>query len=160
MAAPTAFPAAFVWTISDHLAANLTEDSGEDITVVRRPIRPTDPNFTIAVMSDEWTSEAYQIGSNHPLIAQYEMTVWALSKYAKEDEGAIAHAVLARNVRRMLAESTGLMQLLGASTDTYGTNTERVQRVRIGRQRFHANELNSKFLFLSVTSLTVETENI
>jgi len=152
---PTAYPAVLVWEIADFLNVNVAEFK----KVLRRPLRPTDPNPCAGVMASDWTPGGMAIGQRQPLIGTYKAQVQILYKHANEEEGLEYHSALTKQVRRMLYESTDIpLRLAGNTEDLFG-NRERFQRLRVESQRFMANEVKGQFLFFSVTDLSVETEN-
>lgn len=159
---PTAFPVAFQWSLADYISENLiVDDSGcKCQEVMRRPLRFTDPDYSVGVVNGTWDPQVHEIGQNAATTAKYSLEVWASVKGLNEEEASQRHAVLARNVRRLMAEDTALRTLWASHTDTHGTHTERYLMHHLRGQEFHANNVKAQFMFLSVATVEITTENI
>jgi hypothetical protein len=155
MAKPTGYPAVFVWELADFLETEIPSLKG----VVRRPLRPTDPNPSVGVVAATWKPGERVIGQQQPLINIYDLEVHLLYKHTNEEEGLEYHSSLTKTIRRMLYESTDIPVRLAANTEDLFGNKERFHRLKVIGQKFLANEVKGQFLFFSVTDLTIETEN-
>ncbi len=149
------FPTVLVDALSDELA--LTTGAGK---VLRRPLRPTDPDRSIGVVAIDWTPNAMVIGQHEPAVAVYVLSIQAFVKHADEEEGRDDHADLAQQIRSMLYRNVGLRVRLAGLSETADGLTERVQRWGIRQQRYAANEVDGEFLYLSTTEFWIETETV
>jgi hypothetical protein len=135
------------------------------ITVVRRPPRSKDPNFTIGVFpvnnfpnadSYEMTGNLYTHASTLEL---FQLQVMGFVKYDNEEDGVKAHSALSETIRSILAKDTALRTSLGGLTATYGGTTKRLKKYWIRGTRYLSNELNGTNLYLGVNDLMLEVEN-
>lgn len=156
VATVTSFPANFVWAISGAL------DRVEFVdTVVRRPIRPIDPNMTAAVYASVWQPQqgGYEIGQEEPTLTQYDFIIEYLVKYAgDESEGHNVHSVGSKHIRAMLYRDEQLGIQLRQLEEVYAGTREQVKRIKLRRQRFFTNRIRSEMVFLSAIDGFVETE--
>lgn len=151
-----AFPANFVWAISQALERVPFVDQ-----VVRRPIRPIDPNLTGAVYCHQWAPQenGYEIGQEEPVLTQYSFVVEYLVKYAGDEaEGHNVHSVGSKHIRAMLYRDEALGIQLRQLSEVYAGTREQVKRIKMRRQRFFSNRIRSDFIFLSAIDGFVETE--
>ena len=158
--APFEFPANVVWVLSAGLER--TPWPAGSLTVVRRGLRPVDPNFSIGVMSNDWTPTDHELmgsGSTEPSIARYDLRVMTLVKMAgNEAEAMSLSARLSKSVRSMLYRSEELRLQLHALSEIQMGVREQVQRFGIRSQRFVNNEIAGEFLFVSIIDCYVDTE--
>lgn len=151
-----AFPANFVWAISNALARAPYVD-----TVLRRPIRPVDPNLTAAVYCHNWAPQqgGYEIGQEEPVLTEYNFVVEYLVKYAGDEaEGHNVHSVGSKHIRAMLYRDEALGIQLRQLHETYAGTREQVKRIKLRRQRFFSNRIRNDMIFLSAIDGFVETE--
>lgn len=132
--------------------------------VVRRPIRPIDPSFTIGVTSQDWEPnggpEMRGRTNPDPTISRYIYAIQAFVKHSDVDEGLRLHAYLAKKIRVMLYRDPDLRVRLAALTeDDLGVH-ERTQRWGVRRQNYMSNEVDGTWLHLSTTEFYLETETI
>lgn len=149
------FPTAIVDALSDELA--LTLGAGK---VLRRPLRPTDPDASIGVIAADWVPNAMVIGQHDPAIGTYLIQIQAFVKHTNEEEGRDEHADFAQRIRLMLYRNTTLRVRLSGLSHSVDGLIERVQRWGIRQQRFASNEVDGEFLYLSTTEFWIETETV
>lgn len=130
--------------------------------VVRRPIRPIDPSFTIGVMSQDWepSGDPEMKGRSNPdpTLGRYIYTIQALVKHSDVDEGLRLHAYMAKKIRVMLYRDPELrVRLQSLAEDDLGVH-ERTQRWGVRRQNYMSNEVDGTWLHLSTTEFFLETE--
>lgn len=127
-------------------------------TVVRRPLRPTDPNGTLGVFAKDWVPGQGAIGQRDPMSAQYLYGIQFLLKHTDEVEGNEMQARISKSLRAMLYRDTNLQVRLGQLTETSFGVRERMQQWGISRQRFLSNEVQGQFIYLSTLDFWVEVE--
>lgn len=138
-----------------------------DLSVFKRPLRPTDPVQSIGIVAQLWDPDEESVemrgmfspGPSQPTLQRYLLGVQAFVKDGDEVRGLAAHSVLSNRVRGVLYRGEGLrLALQGLSaTDSSGA-TERLQRWGIRTQRYFANEIESEWLYLSTLEFWIETE--
>jgi hypothetical protein len=162
MEKPTTFPESLIWDMKYYFG-DLENGYLEGISsVVIRPLRPGDENRSIGLIADSQDPGGWEMGSMEPLINTYFVQIMALVKNLSEEAGLIEHGILARDIRR-LVNSRDLRDLLSVNTDNFDGSIERVQMIRYRGQKYNANEIGTEsklHLFLSTTSLAIETERL
>lgn len=133
--------------------------------VLKRPLRPTDPDMCLGVFPLDWTPGEFEIGGAvnfnipvDPVTSTYQYAIQAFIKHADEEEGILKHTILSKIVRAMLYRDTALRVALAALNETSLGMKERTQRWGVGAQRFIQNDIQGKFVFLSTMDFWVETE--
>lgn len=136
-----------------------------DLTVVKRPLRKSDPAQALGVYAALWTpnENSYEMQGGDPAVRQptisaYSITVEAYIKDMDEERGLATHSVFASLVRAMLYRDAPLLVGLRALSVNVGGSTEQVQRTGIRSQRYSSNELQGSFLYLAVLDYYLETE--
>jgi hypothetical protein len=159
----TVFPNNAVLLVQERL-----DSLDPDIVVLRRPLLPTDPVQAISVYSTLWTpnEDSYEIlGSSvprahEPTLQNYNIAIQGLVKDMDQERGLAVHSVMAKMIRGMLYHDAPLRIGFGLlSAQAYGV-TEKFKRWGIRSQRYHANEVEGDWLFLSVLDLWIETETV
>jgi hypothetical protein len=158
---PTAFPGNIVQVLIPNLR---TLDP--DVQVVSRPIRTTDDVQCIGVFISDWIPDEGSIemrayskpGLSFPTLSSYEVTIQGLVVDTEEERGIATHSALAKRIRLAVAVDPALRVALAALTSPFGTQTERVQRWGVPRQRYLVNELNGTWFYLSETEFRLTTE--
>lgn len=136
----------------------------DDITVVRRMLRPTDADHMIGVFPALWQPEGdqpYEIGHTHPhepTLQAYQIGVQTLIKHGDSEVGLKIHCAIAQLVRTVLYKNTGLRQDIAGLSITVGGTTERVLRWEVRLQRMIGNEIEGTFVFVSVAEVLIYTE--
>lgn len=147
------------------------EDS--DFFVSRRPLRATDPSQSLGVYASQWTpnEDSYEIknkflgsgpsiGPNEPTLQDYIITIQAFVKDMDPERGLATHSVFSKIVRTMLYRDEPLRIGLASLSFSMDGSTERLLRWKVRNQRYHSNELQSNWLYLSTLELFAETETI
>lgn len=142
----------------DALVAALEAGVNFEGGVVRRPLRPNDPNFMAGVVASMWSPEEWAIGQYDPAITRYSLQIQTLVRSADEEEGIALHSRLAKRVRVMLYRNEELRLQLGRLSTTEAGVTERTLRWGVSGQRFLSNEVNGSYLYLAVTDVWYDTE--
>jgi hypothetical protein len=154
---PPEVPLEFPENVVEELATMLAEVTDVDV-VIRRPLRPTDPNGSIGVYAIDWAPTDHAIGQFDPAVTRYKFAVQSFVKHGDDEVGVILHSQLAKRVRVMLYRDEELRVRLGSlSTDEDGV-IERLLRWGVQTQRYLSNEVQGTFLYLAVTELWVDTE--
>lgn len=154
--APYEFPANIAWVLSCGL-----ERMEPVKSVVRRPLRPSDPNQTAGVVTMDWTAEGYEIGGPEPTVSAYTFRLQYLVKMVGDEQGAmLLHAKGSKTIRAMLYRDTELGLQLRSLTETQAGRTERVKKYDVRAQRFVSNEIQGNFIYLSSLDVVVQVETI
>lgn len=129
-------------------------------SILGRRLRPSDPTRSAGVAALDWIPRENTQAQHEPLLGTYLYIVESFVKNTSEEEGGKAHTILAKKIRNMLYRDDGFrVRLTGAPSTPVQGIVERVQRWGVRQQRFQANELEGKFLFLSITEFWVEVES-
>lgn len=153
--AVAAFPSNVVEALRDELNVAL----GTQVElVVKRPLRPTDPDSSVGIYALDWQPGNHEIGFHEPTLARYQVAIQVFVKHQDEEEGSAIHTFLSKTVRTMLYRGEALRIRLSSLNETSLGVTERVQRWGVRQQRFVSNEIQGRFLYLSTTEFWIETE--
>lgn len=153
------FPNNIVDELVTRTTAVLTDLTGP---VLRRPLRPTDPERSVGIFPVDWNAVEgqMQMGNVGPSLQTYSFRIHLLVKNSNEEEGRALYANDSKKLRTMLYHDQTLKVALGSLTEVViNDHTERLQRWGIRSQRFLNNELSGQFLFLSSTDFWAETQN-
>ena len=131
----------------------------EAITALRRPLRPTDPNYSVGIFGTDWQPVEHEIGGPpDPSLSRYEVSIQSLVKHAVEEEGQALHTNIAHRLRTMLYRNNDLRVRLGQMRIEFaGGVSEGVTRTGISNQRFRSNEIQGQFVYVSLTNFWFET---
>lgn len=135
----------------------------DDIPFVRRPIKVTDANQTIAITpaTAEYVKNSKEIGRQEPAVIKYGIMIQTLIIDPQQDRGLRIHSLFAKLVRELLvrdgALQVGLRDL--STTDIRGVREKSFQW-EVGQQVFHTNKLEESWRYLSTLELTLETQII
>lgn len=134
-------------------------------TVIKRPLRPTDPNNSLGISANIFTprEDSFElIGQTRygPTLSNYILTIQTFVKHTNEAEALEAGSLLASAIRYGLLFDPSVRVALSqlSYTDGTGAHTERFMRALIQGQRFLSNEINGTYLNLTNTELLIETE--
>jgi hypothetical protein len=152
------FPNNAVVLLSDAL-----QGIDEDMTVLRRPLRPSDPDHSIGIFGSLWQpdEESYEMGHRNPsepTLSSYQLGIQALIKDGDEERGLILHSLLSMRIRSVLYRNEALHVALGSLFVTDGTSVERTRRWGVRNQRYMNNDIEGKFVYLSTLEYWLETE--
>lgn len=142
-----------------------------DIPILKRPLRDGDGAQGIGVFASTWLPDeaSYEMNGGVSLIGQpraaseqtlstYTIIIQGYVLDTDEQQGIGVHNVLAKMIRTLLYRDPVLAVGLGALSYTLLGSTERMQRRRVGIQRYLNNEIDGVFMFLSSLEYYVETE--
>ena len=141
----------------------------EECTLYKRPLRPTDPNYALGVYATIWTPNedsyemghlgmAYSVGPNEPTLSNYQIGIQVLVKDGDTSRALAVSSLLNRRVRSVLYRNDDLrLALAGLSTTEDGV-VEHLKRWGIRSQRYMSNDIEGKFVFISVLDMFIETE--
>lgn len=154
------FPLNVIETMVPYLQAL---DTG--LTVLRRPLRPVDPNqcvgvFPETVAADENSFETRGIGeSGKPSLFVYSYAIHALVKHSDEIQGLADGAELTERVRDMLYDNQTLRVQLGQIVVSRGSGkTKRLRRFTVQSTTYRSSELSGTWYYLSATTFNAEVE--
>lgn len=134
-----------------------------DIVLLKRPLRPSDPNHAVGVYGTIWSpnEESYEMGHIGPgesTLSTYQLGVQTLVKDSDTERALATSNVLSKHVRTVLYRNNALRVALGNLSVQDGTSVERLKRWGIKNQRFMANDIEGTFVTISVMDLWIETE--
>jgi hypothetical protein len=135
-----------------------------DVEIIRRRLYSTDPVQCIGVTAFMWTPDqtSYEMrGPQYagvPTISRYDVTVQCMIRDMDEPRGMRAHAELTKRVQKFVMGDPVLRDSLrGLVSDLYGVR-EQLKQWRIENSRFLAEEVSGEFIYLSTTTIRLETE--
>jgi hypothetical protein len=159
------FPNNIVDLIRDRLA--LEDDY---FSVVRRPLRPDDPDQSIGLYASMWNPdpESFEMhgigaggvpGSNEPSLGRYVVSIQAMVRDFDEERGLAKHSILSTIVRGILYRDGPLAIALSQLNVEVAGIRERSLRWGVTAQRFLNNEIgNNEWMFLSTVEFWLDTE--
>ena len=164
---PTAeavFPNNFV-----EVLATVLPGIDEEVTLQKRPLRPTDPNYSLGVFATVWmpNDDSYEMGHlggggdsgpNEPTLSTYQIGIQVLVKDSDSERALAVGSLLNRRIRSVLYRNADLRLALASLYTTEDSVTERLKRWGIRSQRYISNEIEGKFVFISVLDMFIETE--
>lgn len=142
----------------------------DELTVLRRPLRPTDPNKSIGVYATLWTPDersyemghlnvlGQQSGPSEPSLSSYQIGIQTLVKHGDTEQALAIASVLNKRVRAVLYRNEPLRVALGSLYVQDSTSRESMRRWGVRSQRYFSNEIEGKFVFTSVLDFWIETE--
>lgn len=145
----------------------IDEDPDPDnrLTVLKRPLRNTDPVQAIGVFATNWNGveDSFEItgrgGPAQPTIQRYNLGIQAFIKDMDEERGLNTHSVLTKMIRSMLYHDEPLrVGLVSLSAELDGS-TETTKLWGLGQTRYLSNEIAGEWLYLSTLDFWLETEN-
>jgi len=148
------------------IAARFELVDADLLTVHRRELRLSDPNYSIGVTATDWmpvpnSIEMMGVGHSHAsTLEQYLLSVTAFVKMDDEPAALIAHSVISKTIRTILASDQPLRQQLGGLTSTFNGETERLKRWWVHRARYHSNKLQGTNMYLTVNDVVIEVEKV
>lgn len=132
------------------------------VTLYKRPLRPTDPNYALSVYGTLWQPEedSYEIGhiAGEPTLARYQIGIQTLTKDGDTERALAISSILAKRVRTVLYRNQPLRVALGSLYVQDGDSIERLRRWGVRSQRYMSNDIEGKFVTISVLDLWIETE--
>lgn len=151
------FPLNVIDVLKEVLVTKLPPD---EYTILRRPLRPADPNNSIGLFPNDWAPipGSREMGFLGDTLGTYGVRIHLLVKAANEEDGRAQYAIRAKKLRTILAHDADLHVRLGELTEVDDSTRERLTRYGIRNQRFLNNELSGQFLFLATTEFWIETE--
>lgn len=136
------------------------------LSVFRRELRVSDPNYSIGVSAVDWAPVPNSMeimgeqGTRASTLEQYLLSIQALVKMDDEVAGLIAHSVISKTLRAILANDAPLRTQLGGLTSTYEGETERLKRWWVHRSRYHSNKLQGTNMYVTVNDVMIEVEKV
>lgn len=154
----TAFPNNIVQMIATRIPVAVDAD----LKILKRALRPTDPNQSVGVYPNTWSPnlDSFEMSpsmKNIPTMQDYRVFVQSFVKHTDEEEAINTHTVLAQRIRSMLYADS-LLQLAFADLEyTSNGKTEKAMRWGPQAQRFMSNEVQGSFLQSSITEFWLQT---
>lgn len=142
-----------------------------DLSIKKRMLRDGDGTQTVGVFPINWIGDedSYEMNGgvqflgqpragNEQTLGTYTLGIWSYVMDTDEEQGIKVHNVLAKMIRTLLYRDPVLAVGLNALSVSMNGSTERIQRRRLGPQRFLSNEIDGVFMFLSSLEYYIETE--
>lgn len=145
------------------LMAVAFESIDPDLTILKRPLRPTDPNQSIGIFGSLWDPDDQSLEIGHrflgePTLSRYQIGVQALVKDGDEERGLATHSVFSKRIRSVLYRNQALSVALAGLYVSDDSSREAVSRWGIRTQRYMNNDVEGKFVYLSTLDYWIETE--
>ena len=156
------FPENIIDVLADEIGLQM---KGLD-AVLKRPLKPIDPDITIGIFTVDWEPSlpSAEMGGGlrtyGPTLGAYQFRIQYLIKHGDEEEGRTLYALGTKNLRSILAGASDLRVRLGELDEVSLGLHERVQRFGVRNQKFLNNEIQGTFMYLSSTDFWVETESL
>jgi hypothetical protein len=145
-----------------------------ELFVIKRPLRPTDPNKSVGIYSTLWqpNEDSYEMGHNNllgqpvgampgePTLSQYQIGIQTLVKHSDTEAALAISSILNKRIRAVLYRNDPLRLALGSLYVQDSTSRESMKRWGVRSQRYMSNEIEGKFVFVSVLDFWIETEMI
>jgi hypothetical protein len=132
--------------------------------VVLRSLNTVDPTETLGIAVDDWTPIDWEMagdGSQEPTTQRYSLTLQHVIKWGKQEEGERFHREVAKAIRLMLYRDHDFQVSLRSLYVQEDSRRERTLRFNVTDQRYASNDAGtSGFVFLSVTTIIIETETV
>lgn len=134
-----------------------------ELTVLKRPLRPSDPNQCIGVFPALWQpkEDSLEIGHrfpNEPTLSEYQIGIQGFVKDGDEVRGLTTHSILSNRIRGVLYRNADLRVALQSLYVYDGVSTERLRRWGVRTQRYMNNDIDGKFVYVSTLDYWIETE--
>lgn len=152
------FPDLFVYTLRNQLNAQVPTATNPIGGIFLRPLRPDDPNASVAVFEQDVEPIEYEIsGSQTPSLMRWACLVQVYVKAVNETDGRATRSKMLQRVRAALFSSTtqtALMTLRDSNTQ------ERVSKFRMRRISFASGDgpRTGEMFFLGQVEIHFETE--
>lgn len=146
--------------VVDRVAESVDTYLDTEVVILKRPLRSNDPFRCVGIfpLLNDVIAGSQEIGQREPTVERYSYRLQYLCKHVSEEEGRALYAVDTKIIKTILYRDPALWEALTQLSDEMLGYRERFQKFVVGSQRYLNNELNSQFMFLSVTEFYVETE--
>lgn len=147
------------------IIADACADLDEDLSVFRRPLRPTDPAQSVGVFATQWdpNEESWEMQGRvpgEPTLQTYRVTIQAANKDTDQERGLAVHSIMSTLIRSMLVRNETLSLALRTLNVSLDGTTEQARRWGVRDQRYLSNEIRNQWIFLSVTDFWLDTQTI
>jgi len=153
----------YIEQVMDLMKVNLGKLDGVE-NVVLRNLNSVDANGTLGIALDSWEPREWEMGGAgypEPSIQRYILSVQHFLKYGSREDGERIHREVAKAVRLMLYHDPDFQVSLRSLSVQEASRKERMLRFNVTEQRYASNEAGtSTFLFLSATTIEIETETV
>lgn len=133
-----------------------------DVKLLKRPLRPTDPHMGIGVYATLWqpNEQTHEIGhfAHEATLNNYQLGIQTLVKDGDTEKALAVGSIFTRRVRTVLYRNEPLRLALGSLYVEDGTSRESMKRWGVRSQRYMSNDIEGKFVFISVLDYWIETE--
>lgn len=137
---------------------------GSPISVVQRPLRAADPNWSCSVYPSTWSPVAgsYEMKgvdySRDATLQQYVLLIQSMIKDADAERGVRTHSVFSETIRTILATDAPLRAQLGGLAATLDGSTKTLKRWWVRSGRYNSGSVGTNNIYLSINELILEVE--
>lgn len=143
-----------------------------DLTVLRRPLKPTDPTQSVGVfpLAYQPIASSQEMGNTmlgnpniaieQATLARYHVVIQSFVKHFDEEQGVTIHSILSARLKSMFFRDVPLGVGLTALSVSMNNSTERLQRRGITTQRYLSTEIERVFQYTSWLEVWLETETV
>lgn len=147
------------------IAMRIPQVVDADLTVVKRPLRTSDPSQTVGLFPSlkspmDASLETSGGGPYSPTISRYNIILQTVVKDTDEQSAISVHSVLSNRLYRMMYRDNPLHLGLTALAVTADNCVERMQRRGVQMQRYLSNEIQGSFIQTSWIEFWFETETV
>ncbi len=134
-----------------------------DMTLLKRPLRPSDPNYALGIYGTLWTpnddsQEMRGVNAGEPTLSSYQIGIQTLVKDGDIEKGLAISSILAKRIRAVLYRNQPLRVALQSLYVQDGAFRESARRWGARSQRYMSNDIEGTFVTISVLDLWIETE--
>lgn len=145
------------------ILSTVFEGIDPDLITLKRPLRPTDPNYSVGTYGTLWqpNEDSHEMGHAAPseaTLSNYQIGVQTLVKDGDSERALVVSSILTNRVRAVLYRNQPLRVALGSLYVTDDLYRESMRRWGVRNQRFMSNDIDGKFVTVSVLDLWIETE--
>lgn len=147
------------------LIASSVQLLDDTLSVFMRPLRNTDPEFTVGVFGARWEPDdsSYEMrgqANRGPSLSRYMIVIQAMVKDMEEVRGLRRSSNLGAAIRVMLLRDPALGVAFQSLRATPGGTTESSRRWGVRAHDFISNELSGTWTYLSTLEFMIETETV
>lgn len=137
----------------------------DSLQVFMRPLRNTDPEFTVGVFGARWEPDegSYEmrgVPNRGPTLSRYAIVIQAMVKDMEEVRGFRRSSNLGAAIRTMLLRDPALGVAFQSLRATPGGTIESSRRWGVRAHDFISNELSGTWTYLSTLEFMIETETV
>ncbi len=158
------FPDLFIYALQTQLQNSLSTYTGTpSINYFTRPLRPSDPNYSVGVYEADMEPIEYEIGgmargtNAGPSLMRWNCAIQVLIKAGEEQEGRAARAKLLNRVRSTLFSTVCITALMTLNDPITAERCTKFRMRRIAYASGDLSEARAKF-YIGQVELYWDTE--